>query len=76
MVNEGLLMAKMDYECKIRGANRLAFPPVVAGGARANTIHYIKNDQRIRPRDMVLMDAGMIPPFLVLLWNFFVLLPT
>ncbi|XP_013791183.1 probable Xaa-Pro aminopeptidase 3 [Limulus polyphemus] len=57
-VNETQLYAKMDFECRIRGAERLAYPPVVAGGSRANIIHYIANNQRILPGDMVLMDAG------------------
>lgn len=42
------------------GAQYLAYPPVVAGGARANTIHYISNNQLIDDGEMVLMDAGML----------------
>ncbi|XP_076319336.1 xaa-Pro aminopeptidase 3-like [Tachypleus tridentatus] len=57
-VSEAQLFAKMDFECRIRGAERLAYPPVVAGGSRANVIHYIANNQRILPGEMVLMDAG------------------
>lgn len=30
-INEAHLHAKMDYECRIRGAEILAYPPVVAG---------------------------------------------
>ena len=30
-VNEGHLFAKMDYECRMNGAEFLAYPPVVAG---------------------------------------------
>ena len=40
------------------GAQYLAYPPVVAGGARANTIHYITNNRQIDDGEMVLMDAG------------------
>ncbi|KAK7489851.1 hypothetical protein BaRGS_00018873 [Batillaria attramentaria] len=57
-VNEAHLWAKMDFECRIRGAQFLAYPPVVAGGARANTIHYIANNQVVADGDLVLMDAG------------------
>ncbi|CAL1532454.1 unnamed protein product [Lymnaea stagnalis] len=57
-VNEGHLWAKMDFECRLRGAEFLAYPPVVAGGARANVIHYITNNQVISDGEMVLMDAG------------------
>ncbi|XP_064483348.1 xaa-Pro aminopeptidase 3-like [Ornithodoros turicata] len=57
-VSEAQLHAKMEFECRIRGAERLAYPPVVAGGNRANVIHYIANDQKIEDGAMVLMDAG------------------
>lgn len=40
------------------GAQYLAYPPVVAGGARANTIHYITNNQLVNDGELVLMDAG------------------
>lgn len=46
-VEENFLIAKMDFECRIRGAERLAYPPVVAGGERANIIHYLNADQVI-----------------------------
>uniref|UniRef100_A0A0B7B652 Aminopeptidase P N-terminal domain-containing protein n=1 Tax=Arion vulgaris TaxID=1028688 RepID=A0A0B7B652_9EUPU len=58
LVNEAHLWAKMDFECRTRGAEFLAYPPVVAGGARANIIHYITNNQVVNDGEMVLMDAG------------------
>ncbi|XP_021348313.1 probable Xaa-Pro aminopeptidase 3 isoform X2 [Mizuhopecten yessoensis] len=58
MVNESYLHAKMEYECKLRDAQMLAYPPVVAGGHRGNTIHYTKNNQIVSEGEMVLMDAG------------------
>ncbi|XP_064637072.1 xaa-Pro aminopeptidase 3-like isoform X2 [Lineus longissimus] len=57
-INESALFAKMDFECRIHGAEYLAYPPVVAGGNRANTIHYISNNQVIADGELVLMDAG------------------
>ncbi|KAG8200525.1 hypothetical protein JTE90_000600 [Oedothorax gibbosus] len=57
-VAEAHLLAKMEYECRMRGANYLAFPPVVAGGDRANTIHYIDSNNIVKGGDMVLMDSG------------------
>ncbi len=57
-VNESALYAKMDFECRLRGAEFLAYPPVVAGGNRANTLHYIANNQFIQGYEMVLIDAG------------------
>lgn len=45
---EGELDALMEYECRKRGATRLAYPPVVACGMSANTLHYINNDDLLR----------------------------
>ncbi|GJQ74514.1 hypothetical protein Trydic_g21381 [Trypoxylus dichotomus] len=57
-VSEHQIFAKVDYECRMNGAEILAYPPVVAGGNRATTIHYINNNQLISDGDLVLMDAG------------------
>lgn len=57
-MSEHQLFATVDYESRMRGAEFLAYPPVVAGGKNACTIHYIKNNQIIKDGDMVLMDAG------------------
>lgn len=56
--HEHVLAATVDFECKFRGAQRLAFPPVVAGGVNTTVIHYFRNDQLIREGEMVLMEAG------------------
>ncbi|CAA2972654.1 intermediate cleaving peptidase 55, mitochondrial [Olea europaea var. sylvestris] len=56
--NEGMLSAKVEYECKMRGAERMAFNPVVGGGCNGSVIHYARNDQRIEVGDLVLMDIG------------------
>lgn len=39
---------QFDFENRVHGANFLAYPPVVAGGNRANTLHYINNNQIIK----------------------------
>ncbi|XP_015601725.1 probable Xaa-Pro aminopeptidase 3 isoform X2 [Cephus cinctus] len=57
-VDEHQLFANVDYECRMNGAEFLAYPPVVAGGKNANIIHYITNNQIVQDGDMVLMDAG------------------
>lgn len=57
-ISEAHLYAKMDFECRVNGAEMLAYPPVVAGGNRANIIHYINNNQLVMAGDLVLMDAG------------------
>lgn len=59
-ISEHDLFAHVDYQCRIHGANHLAYPPVVAGGRRANIIHYINNNQVVESGEMVLMDAGKI----------------
>ncbi|XP_074553251.1 xaa-Pro aminopeptidase 3 [Halichoeres trimaculatus] len=57
-VDEAVIFAKFDFENRIHGANFLAYPPVVAGGNRANTLHYINNNQIIKDGEMVLLDGG------------------
>ena len=57
-MSEHQLFAIVDYECRMNGAEFLAYPPVVAAGKNANIIHYINNNQVIQNGDMVLMDAG------------------
>lgn len=58
-MSEHQLFATVDYECRMRGAEYLAYPPVVAAGRNANVIHYITNNQIIQSGDLVLMDAGL-----------------
>uniref|UniRef100_A0A914W4Y2 Aminopeptidase P N-terminal domain-containing protein n=1 Tax=Plectus sambesii TaxID=2011161 RepID=A0A914W4Y2_9BILA len=57
-MNENVLVGRMEMEVRSRGARTLAYPPVIAGGNRANTIHYLNTDQTIEDGDMILMDAG------------------
>lgn len=56
--HEHILAATIEYECKIKGAQRMAFPPVVGGGVNGTIIHYSQNDQWVRAGEMVLLDAG------------------
>ncbi|KAJ1265867.1 hypothetical protein BS78_08G106300 [Paspalum vaginatum] len=55
---ESQLAAKIEYECKMRGAQRMAFHPVVGGGANGSVIHYSRNDRKIKTGDLLLMDVG------------------
>lgn len=57
-ISEHELYAIVDYQSRMSGAEFLAYPPVVAGGKNACTIHYITNNQIVKDGDMVLMDAG------------------
>ncbi|CAJ0596376.1 unnamed protein product [Cylicocyclus nassatus] len=56
--SEAAIVGLLGFEALRRGAEMLAYPPVVAAGARANTIHYLDANQRIAKGDCVLMDAG------------------
>ncbi|KAI3715482.1 hypothetical protein L6452_22466 [Arctium lappa] len=55
---ENILSAKVEYECRMRGAQRMAFNPVVGGGPNGSVIHYSRNDQKVKDGDLVLMDVG------------------
>ncbi|XP_023415664.2 xaa-Pro aminopeptidase 3 isoform X4 [Loxodonta africana] len=57
-VEEAFLYAKFEFECRARGADILAYPPVVAGGNRSNTLHYVNNNQLIKDGETVLLDGG------------------
>lgn len=57
-ISEHQIFAEVDYQSRLRGASWLAYPPVVAAGRNATTIHYINNTQIVRPNELVLMDAG------------------
>ena len=41
------------------GAERLAYPPVVAGGGNSLILHYVSCDEVLREGDMVLVDGGV-----------------
>lgn len=57
-VSEHSMAALFEYKCKTAGAQRMAYPPVVAGGANACTIHYSRNDRSLPGDEMVLLDGG------------------
>ncbi|XP_021772443.1 probable Xaa-Pro aminopeptidase 3 [Chenopodium quinoa] len=56
--HEGMLAAKVEYECKMRGAQRMAFNPVVGGGPNGSVVHYSRNDRKVNDGELVLMDIG------------------
>lgn len=57
-IKEHDLAALFEYRCRTAGAQRMAYPPVVAGGANACTIHYSRNDRQVRGDEMILLDGG------------------
>lgn len=56
--SEHHLFARVDYYSRMNNASFLAYPPVVASGKNATTIHYVNNSQIINDGNLVLMDAG------------------
>lgn len=57
-ISEHELQAFLEFSCKKRGATRMAYVPVVAGGARSLIIHYVSNNSIINDGDLILVDAG------------------
>lgn len=55
---EAAVMAHHEAEIRIGGADRLAYPSVVASGAGACVVHYHQNDKMLEEGDLLLMDAG------------------
>lgn len=52
------LEAEFLYACIKAGARTQAYPPIVASGNNACTLHYETNDQQLKAGELVLMDAG------------------
>ncbi|XP_014359819.2 xaa-Pro aminopeptidase 3 [Papilio machaon] len=57
-ISERTVDAVLEYTCRQAGAEHAAFPPVVAGGARATHIHYVANNQLLHKDEMLLVDSG------------------
>lgn len=57
-VFEFQLAAEFDHHCKMEGAERMAYPPIVASGTDACTIHYSRNDKALSAGNTIKMDAG------------------
>lgn len=48
LADESQLHSKIDHECRMRGLQGLAYPPVVATGQNALILHYIANNQPLK----------------------------
>ena len=46
-LSEAVLAAQFEFECRVGGAERLAYPSVVAGGENATVLHYMHNDATV-----------------------------
>lgn len=55
---ESAIAARMEFECRLRGATGLAYVPVVASGPRALILHYTRNNMVAQGGDLMFMDAG------------------
>lgn len=52
------IAAELEYGFRRAGCESWAYPPIVAGGANACTLHYISNREELRDGDLLLIDAG------------------
>ena len=56
--SENQIVADITRDFIRRGADNHAYQPIVAAGANATTIHYIKNNHAIESGELVLFDVG------------------
>lgn len=57
--DERTLGLMLDYEMQKNSDGDLAFPTIVAGGANACCLHYVKKDEILHNGDLVLLDFGI-----------------
>lgn len=50
--------AELDYTYKRRNADSWGYPSIVGCGPNATTLHYEESQGRVRPGDLLLMDAA------------------
>jgi len=50
--------AVIYHSFRVRGAQRLGYPSIVASGANACVLHYTANNRKMMDRDLLLIDAG------------------
>lgn len=55
---EKQLWADLAYGFKTQGLHGEAYVPVIGGGKNALSIHYVRNDDILRPGEVVLVDSG------------------
>ena len=57
--NENQVANNLEYHMKKNSEFGLAFPSIIASGKNACTLHYLKNDEKIDPKGLILMDFGV-----------------
>lgn len=58
MKNEAEALALFQQQCTAHAARDQAYDSIVAGGCNAATLHYVKDDQSLEGRELLLLDAG------------------
>lgn len=58
LTNEREIEAILRKECAVRGAKIQAYAPIAGSGENASTLHYGENDQPLKGRELVVIDAG------------------
>ncbi|KAI9808155.1 MAG: hypothetical protein M1825_004612 [Sarcosagium campestre] len=56
--NEAQIEAVFLEACISRGAKQQAYEVIAASGNHASTLHYIRNDAPLKPKQLVCLDAG------------------
>ncbi len=49
----------LEFHLKRKSPFDLSFPSIVASGKNATILHYLKNDEKINPSKLILMDFGV-----------------
>jgi Xaa-Pro aminopeptidase len=57
-MHEYEIQALVEYTFRRRGAWGWAYPSIIAGGAHACILHYVRNDDMFRAGELMLVDAG------------------
>jgi Xaa-Pro aminopeptidase len=57
-LHEYEIEAELLHEFRRSGAQSVAYPPIVAGGANACVLHYVFNNAPLRDGELLLIDAG------------------
>lgn len=57
-MNERELEGAFDFALMKQGVRQHAFASIIAGGARATTLHYAENNQIVNDGELVLIDLG------------------
>jgi len=57
-MSEFELATELQYFMQKNGLREWGYTPIVAGGANATTLHYVRNNEVLKDGDLVLVDAG------------------